>query len=630
MGTKAEEVDVDVVVAGGGVAGVACALAAARCGVRVVLVQDRPVLGGNASSEVRMHMVGADASGGRGLELATEAREGGLIEEIRLATCVANPQRSASVLDLVLYDMCRRQAGLRLLLNTAVTGVERVGERIAVALAHRSSTGHSFCLRAPVFVDCTGDGALGAAAGARFRQGREGRDEFGEVSALPQKDHRTLGSSLLFMARRHDHPMPFRAPSWARHFSDEDLRLRPHATAGVDRGLEYGYWWCEWGGHLDTIADNEAIRDELLAVLLGVWDHIKNHGDHGASHWALDWFGFLPGKRESRRFVGRHVLTETDVMGSRAFDDAIAYGGWPIDTHPPTGVDAAGEPPCRQVPVPWLYDIPLSACVSPDVPNLLFAGRNLSATHLAFASTRVMATCAAVGQGVGTAAAYAARHGCRPFDVAGDPRALWVVQQRLLRDDAYLIGVRHEDGDDLALAASCAASSQQVGGEADLVRSGQTRAVHGPGGAPPDRAVAGRHRWQSDPAAGLPAWIELDWPAPVTVAQVRLVFDTGLSRPLTLTHSDAYAERMIWGRPQPETVADYWLEGRVGSAWQVLAKVDGNCQRLCVHTLDAPVTVTRLRLTVTATHGLDHARVGEIRVYGHLRDWPVSCQGGTP
>jgi hypothetical protein len=623
------ELHADVVVAGGGVAGVACAVAAARCGAGVILVQDRPVLGGNASSEVRMHVVGADASGSRGLELQTEAREGGLIEEIRLATCVANPQRSASVLDLVLYDLCRRQAGLQLLLNTTVTQAHRAGEPIAVVTAQRASTGHVFSLRASVFVDCTGDGALGAAAGARFRQGRESRADFAEASAPAHADDRTLGSSLLFMARRHDRPMPFRAPTWARQFSEADLCLRPHATAGVDRGLEYGYWWCEWGGQLDTIGDNETIRDELLAILLGVWDHIKNHGDHGASHWALDWFGFLPGKRESRRFVGRHVLTETDIMGSRAFADAIAYGGWPIDTHPPAGVDAADEPPCRQVSVPWLYDIPLSACVSPDVPNLLFAGRNLSATHLAFASTRVMATCAAVGQGVGTAAAYAAHHGCLPLDVATNARALWVVQQRLRRDDAHLIGVRHQDPDDLAPGATCTASSEQPGGEAPLVCSGLTRADHGPAGAPPGRTAAGRHRWQSDPAAGLPAWVQLDWPQPVRIAQVRLVFDTGLHRALTLTHSDAYAERMVWGRPQPETVADYCLEGRVGSGWQVLATAVGSYQRLCVHTLASPATVTALRLTVTATHGLDHARVNEIRVYAQLRDWPVAGQGDT-
>ena len=158
---------------------------------------------------------------------------------------------------------------------------------------------------------------------------------------------------------------------------------------------EYGYWWAEWGGTLDTLKDNEAIRDELLAVVLRIWDHVKN-GPPGtpagadplkAANWALEWFGFLPGKRESRRFVGQHVLAEHDVAESRAFHDAIAFGGWPMDLHPPAGVDAPGEPPCIQHEVSHLYDIPLRACVSDEISNLMFAGRNISATHVAFAST---------------------------------------------------------------------------------------------------------------------------------------------------------------------------------------------------------------------------------------------------
>src|SRR5690606_26278632 len=235
----------DVLVAGGGPAGVAAALAAARSGARVVLCQDRPVLGGNASSEVRMHIVGADCSGRRGVPLATETREGGIIEEIRLETAVRNPQRSASMLDLILYEKCRAEPNLTLLLDTAVTGAEVDGERIVAAWADRHSTEDRFCIEAAVFIDCTGDGRLGVEAGALFRHGREGKDEFGESLAVAEADRKTLGSTLLFQARKHDRPMPFKAPPWARKFTEEDLKFRPHATAGVDRGLEYGYWWVE-------------------------------------------------------------------------------------------------------------------------------------------------------------------------------------------------------------------------------------------------------------------------------------------------------------------------------------------------------------------------------------------------
>ena len=608
------ELECDVLVAGGGPAGVPCALAAARCGAKVVLCQDRPVLGGNASSEVRMHIVGADCSGGRGEPLKTETREGGIIEEIRLEACVRNPQRSASVLDLILYEKCRAEPNLTLLLNTTVTEVKMGAGRIRYALADRQSTEDRFRITAKVFIDCTGDGRLGAEAGAPFRHGREGRDEFGESLAQEQPDDKTLGSSLLFMARDVGKPVPFIPPPWIRKFTEEDLRLRHHAQKGVDRGLEYGYWWVEWGGQLDTIKDNETIRDELLAIMLGVWDHIKNGGDHGADNWALDWFGFLPGKRESRRFIGQCVLSEKDLTESRAFDDAIAYGGWPIDTHPPEGVDAPDQKPCSQHHLKHIYDIPLRACVSRDVPNLMFAGRNMSATHVAFASTRVMATCAVVGQGVGAASAYAVRHGLQPSDLASNSEAINAVQQRLLRDDAFLIGRVNLDERDLARNAKATASGAQDDGPAVNALYGTTRAVQGPKGAPPGRALPGTHRWMSDPAAGLPAWLELRWEKPIEVAEIQLIFDTGLHRPLTLTHSDAYAERMQWGRSQPETVRDYIIEGLVDGAWRTIANVDGNYQRRRIHAI-APVSITALRVTVNGTNGLDHARICEVRIY---------------
>ncbi len=687
----------DVLVAGGGPAGIAAALAAARCGAQVVLCQDRPVLGGNASSEVRMHIVGADGSGRRGAPLATEAREGGIVEEIRLEACVHNPQRSPSVFDLILYDQCRSQPNLQVLLNTAVTGATLAGGRIRQVLAQRPSTEDAFRIAAQVFIDCTGDGRLGVEAAAPFMEGRESQAQFQESLAEPQADKQRLGSSLMLQARRHAQPMPFTPPAWARKFTEADLHLRPHATGVLDYGLEYGYWWVEWGGHLDTIKDNEAIRDELLAIVLGVWDHIKNpsqdcHGQvgrpgateqpmssgtgsknlsqnhpshvgrpsateqpmssgtgsknlsqnhpsqvgrpsktelptgsgtgsknggaHGADHWALEWIGFLPGKRESRRFIGQHVLCESDVMGSRVFGDAIAYGGWPIDIHPPEGVDAPDRQPCVQHPVPLLYDIPLRACVSARVANLMFAGRNLSATHVAFASTRVMATCMAVGQGVGTAAAYAVRHGLAPDQLPGDSRAMQAIQQQLLRDDALLLGHSNEDPCDLARSAAASASSQQPEGLAANVLSGRTRSLHGPLGAPADRTPPGTHRWMSDPAQPLPAWLELRWPQPVPVGAVQLVFDTGLHRVLTFSLADEYTSRMLWGRAQPETVRDYRIEIEQDGRWRSVLEVSGNYQRRRVHRLEESLKTRAVRVVVLATNGLDHARICEVRVYG--------------
>ena len=605
----------DVLVAGGGPSGLPAALAAARSGASVILCQDRHVLGGNASSEVRMHIVGADAGGKRGEELETEAREGGIMEEIRLETAVNNEQRSASMLDLVLYNLCRAEPNLELMLNTRVVGAELKGNRIAHAVAERQSTEDRFLITAEVFVDCTGDGQLGLSVGADYQHGREGKHVYKENLATLESDGKTLGSTLLFQARKHEKPMPFTAPPWARKFTEEDLRFRTHGKPGVNNGLEYGYWWVEWGGDLDTIRDNESIRDELLAILLGVWDHVKNDGDHGADNWALDWFGFLPGKRESRRFKGQYILVEQDLFQSTAFEDAIAFGGWPIDTHPPAGVDAADEKPCDQILTDFLFDIPLRSCVSAGLANLMFAGRNISASHIAFASTRVMATCAVIGQGVGTAAAYATAHNINPADLTEDPSAIHAIQQRLLRDDAYLIGVNNQDSSDLALSAEVSASSQQQAGKASNILSGQTRAVFGKRGSTPARAHPGTHRWMSVSDNGLPATLELAWDQNIQPGQIELVFDTGMHRLLTLSHSNAYMESMVWGRGQPETVKDYQVEGRVSGIWQPLVDISGNYQRRRTHRIEGCGPIDRLRIRVKATNGLDHARICEVRVY---------------
>ncbi len=568
-----------------------------------------------------MHIVGANAHGriDRGRELATEAREGGIIEEIRLENSVRNPQRSASMFDLILYDLCRREPNLRLLLNTSVVSARVERNRVVSATAIRPSTEEEFTIGARVYVDCTGDGRLAAEAGAAFMEGREGRDDFGESLAPERADRKRLGSTLLMQARRHDRPCPFTPPPWVRRFTRHDLRHRLYAVPGEETPtLEYGCWWVEWGGELDTIADNELIRDELAAIALGVWDHIKNGAAAerwDAACWALEWFGFVPGKRESRRFIGRHILTQNDLTAARSFPDAIAYGGWPLDLHPPGGIDAADELPCAQHPLPFLYSIPLRACVARDLDNLMFAGRNISATHVAFSSTRVMATCAAIGQGAGTAAAVAVEREIEPSALAESDQVVREIQQQLLRDDAFLLGVEHEDASDLARLAEIRASSSEADGEPEQIRSGVTRAVHGELGAAPGTVRQDTHRWMSDSSVPLPAWIELRWPQPISIGEVRIVFDTGLHRHLTLTHHDGYASRMCWGAGQPETVRDYSLLVESSGTWEQVDQVGENYQRLRVHRMSCP-DVDALRLVIERTWGCKQARICEIRVYG--------------
>lgn len=608
---KTKSINCDILVAGGGPAGVPCAIAAARQGAKVILCHDRPALGGNAGSEVRMHIVGANAYR-PGMDLELEARETGIIEEIRLENAVRNAQRSPSMFDFILYDKCKAEPNLTLLLNTRVVDTEVEDGIIKSALAIRDSTEDRFEISATVFVDCTGDGGLGVAAGAPFFKGREDKAQYGESLARDVADSKTLGSTLLFMARKHPHPMPFTAPSWARKFSAQDFLLRDHTHPDDEFGLEYGYWWIEWGGQLDTIKDNEEIRDELLAIVMGVWDHVKNAGDHGAENWALDWFGVLPGKRESRRFVGQYVLSEKDVMESIPQEDAIAYGGWPVDIHPPEGVDRPLEPPCVQTPVPRLYDIPLRCCVSRDVKNLLFAGRNLSATHVAFASTRVMATCAVVGEGVGMAAAVAVESGFHPGELASNSELVAEIRRRIADQDGYLIGENSCGENNLLNTAVLTASSAQSGGAAANVISCQNRCVRGERGVAEDRQVDGFHRWMSDPAAGLSAWLEARWSEPVDLTRLQIIFDTGLHRYLTFTLSDQFHTKMLWGAGQPETVKDFNVIVETRQGWQTVAEIRGNWQRRWSWVLSESQKIMAIRVEVLSTWGLDHARIIQI------------------
>jgi hypothetical protein len=590
-------------VAGGGPSGLAAALAAARGGAKTILCQNRSVLGGNASSEIRMHILGACP---RGKELSVEARETGILEEIMLECAVRNPQRSNNMLDLIFYEKCRAEPNLTLMLNTTVVGVRMDGERIVSAYASRESTEDQFEIFADIFADCTGDGRLGFEAGALFTTGREAESEFGETGANLNRDAYRLGSSLLFTSRDMGKPMPFIPPTWARKFAEEDLKFRGH------KQWEYGYWWVEFGGTMDTIKDNETIRDELLAIMMGVWDHIKNSGHHPESeNWALDWFGFLPGKRESRRFIGHHMLTQNDLEQAVDFPDVIAYGGWSMDTHPPQGIEAKETKPCNQPYTPYMYGIPLGALVSKNIANLMFAGRNMSATHIAFSSTRVMATCAVMGEGLGTFAAVAVREGVPLQEARADERLVRQAQQQLLRQGAYLPG-RVLDGD-LAATARVTASSQQPGFEAARAVDPHTRTVHGERGVRPHLTEAGMHRWASQPGDPAP-WLQLAWNKPVDLKRITVVLDTGLHRYLTFSHLDSLVEKkMVWGRPQPETLKDFRLIATDSAgAVHKIAHVRGNYQRQLE--FDADLSgIAMLRLEVQATNGLDHARVMQIR-----------------
>lgn len=419
---------VDFCVIGGGMSGLCAAVAAARHGAKVVLMQDRPVLGGNASSENRMYIRGATSAN-------LEYRETGIVQEIELENIYRNPTMNFSIWDTVLYQAVLQEPNITLLLNCSCLSCEMDGTRITSVTGWQLNSYTFHTVYADIFADCSGDSILAGLSGAPYRVGREGKSEFDEYGAPDQPDRKTMGSSCLIQARETDHPCTFIAPDWAYVYpDDESMYLKNHDITGT----RVNFWWIELGGEQDTINDAQLINEELIKTAYGVWDHIKNHGDHGMENWELEWIGFLPGKRESRRYEGAYILNQKDLEEGHHFEDAVAFGGWTMDNHSPKGFKFKGYSSHHIKPkVP--YEIPFRSLYSVAVPNLMFAGRNISATHMAMSSTRIMATCALLGQAVGTGAALAIEKKCLPAEITANYISL--LQKNLQNDGCYIPGL---------------------------------------------------------------------------------------------------------------------------------------------------------------------------------------------
>jgi hypothetical protein len=467
---KVIELDYDVVVVGGGLAGVCAAIAAARHGCSTALIQDRPVLGGNSSSEIRIHASGANDGG-------AWARETGIIEELTVEERARNHDVFVdgwinSIWDMVLYEWTKKEQGLTVYLNTRAFGIAMANARtISSVVCAQLGSDRIYKLRGSYFIDCTGDGTVGALAGAEYRFGRESRYEFGEPFAPEQADKMTQGTTLLFRAIDTGRFAPFTPPPWAEEYpTEESLYYRVHEPRNIVRGgKEYaGYWWIEVAPPFDTVDQNEEIRDELLRHIFGVWDHIKNRGNHQAENMGLEWIGMVPGKRESRRLIGDYILTKNDQLKRELFPDRVAYAGYYTDIHSMGGVlarDKAPEPSHADLDLMdaglrnYVFSIPLRCLFSKDIENLFMAGRDISQTHVALGSTRVQLTCSIMGQSVGTAAALCVKKGVIPRTLANDPILMKGLQQTLLKDDCFIIDCPSEDPADLARGAVVTASS---------------------------------------------------------------------------------------------------------------------------------------------------------------------------
>lgn len=554
------------------------AIAAARYGRSVVLVHDRPMFGGNASSEVRMWPMGAHGK---------NRRETGLFEEIILENMHRNPTRSYPIWDSVLYEAVKEQSGLESILNCSVYDAETDGGKILSVCGWQTTTYRHHKIEADIFIDCSGDSILAELSGAEYRHGREARDEFGEPAAPVEADRKTMGNSCLLQVRETPFPIKYTPPKWARKLPDDsELTGRCHRPDDLRWN---NFWWLELGGTQNTVDDAEEIRDELIKLSFGAWDHVKNHGDHGADNWELEWAGFLPGKRESRRYVGDHILTQSEVQSGGKFEDIIAYGGWRIDDHPPAGFDHRGEP-TTYYDTPSPFGIPYRCLYSKNIENLMFAGRNISVTHVAMAASRVMATCAMLGQAAGTAAAYAKEQGITPREVTGK---ICEVQKRLMDDDCWLPGLRRK------VSEACASASLEADApEAENLRNGADRPVDNEG----------------DNGCRVPLGSEIKYTLakPAYVERVRIVFDSDLDRETLKGGIQEICDcPTVCNRPlnmESYTFPSTMVRGfELSVDGEVLYRAEDNCQRL----IKIPVgrTVSTVTLRPLTTYGDSDAHI---------------------
>jgi hypothetical protein len=397
--------DFDLVVIGGGVAGTAAAISAARLGLQVALIQDRPVLGGNNSSEVRVHL------GGR-INVDPFPALGDVVKEIGPSRG-GNAQPAAFYEDDKKMEMVLAEENISLFTNYRAFGVKMSGSRITAVHGRHVETAEELSFSAPLFADCTGDGTIGFLAGADFAMGREGKDEYGEPTAPDMADKMTMGSSVQWYSVEENHTSAFPVFQYGVEFNDKNTEK-----------VTMGEWTWETGMNFDQINDFERIRDYGLLVVYSNWSSLKNShpSKEEFSKRRLEWVAFIAGKRESRRLLGDVILKEQDLTDFVVYPDASAPTTWSIDLHYPDPKNTAHFPGMEFKSIAvhkniHPYPIPYRCFYSRNVDNLFMAGRNISVTHVALGTVRVMRTTGMMGEVVGMAASVAAKQKTTPRGV---------------------------------------------------------------------------------------------------------------------------------------------------------------------------------------------------------------------
>ena len=438
----------DVIVVGAGTAGCSAAIASARVGAKTALIQNRPVLGGNASIELGVGVAGAGSR-------RANSRESGIIEEAgRIQKRFDFPKMSEPFRLLT-----EREKNLAVFVNRHVFAVQmnRDGAIDAVE-ALDTLTGRIHVYHAKQFIDCTGDGWVGYYAGAKYRMGRESSEEFGEDLAPAEADKLTMSGCLMgnlaisYRAEDTGKPVDYTPPPWAAKLPVNDFGRNP-------RGFTGGQWWLEHQNEIDDLKNPEFARDELIRISFGYWDWIKNHWSERAQaqDYALVYIPHGDAKRETRRLIGDYIFKQQDAQEAVLFPDRIAHGGWPIDVHHPRGIYSGPEGPYYCNDFPPIYSFPYRSLYSVNIDNLSFAGRHVSVTHIALGTVRVQGTLATLGQAAGTAAAICIENDITPRQLAHS--RIGELQQLLLKHDQYIPEIKNEDPADLARTAKVTASS---------------------------------------------------------------------------------------------------------------------------------------------------------------------------
>lgn len=430
----------DMTVAGAGLAGICAAVAGARKGLRTLLINDRSVLGGNASSEIGITISGASH---HGLNTSVYAKEGGIMEEIRLR--LAKYARGGgygtyALLDAVFFDLIYEHTNITLLLNTSVYACDIKERKITKCYARHSISNEVYEIESSIYIDATGNGVLAYEAGCDYRMGREGKEEYGEAFAPEKADTYTMGNTFYFETRDCGYPVSYTPPAFAHKVENMDFIKNINNPKNFRNiSIKGAHWSFEYGGQVDVIYQSEEVDLELRKLIYGIWDYVKNSGKYPeAEHYILKRIYAKSGARESRRFMGDYILNENDIENKVNFWDSVCIGGWPMDIHAPLGIYDF-EPATNFVPVTGIYNIPMRSLYAKNIDNLMFAGRNISASHIALGSTRVMATCGAMGQAVGTAAKYCISKNITPKEMT----KLYIkeLQKDLAYDDQTIIGI---------------------------------------------------------------------------------------------------------------------------------------------------------------------------------------------